>query len=258
MNIQNQKLTKIAEDIRNVYITGQQIAPVRESEPDFTLEEAYTVQLMNETLRVRGGDAVVGWKIGLCDKALQISMGAREPDRGPLYSSGLAAGDTAGLRLFQPKVEAEIAFVMGRDLGEGADESAVLEATEYITAAYEVVDTRIKDWNNTVRDSVADGASGCGFALGDVHMKPTADTKLISAVMRKNGETVARGDATAVMGDPLSSVAWLANDLAKNGRCLSRGDIVLSGALAGAVPVSRGDVVETEFSGLGTLRLEIK
>jgi 2-keto-4-pentenoate hydratase len=219
---------------------------------------AYGVQQQGVAARIASGAVVVGRKIGLTSPAVQRQLGVDQPDFGVLLDD-MQYSDGAALpigRLLQPRVEAELAFVLGADLTDGPfDEEAVAAAVDHAVAALEIVDSRIAGWDITFADTVADNASAGLFVLGTERVRLDAVVpREVSMTMSVNGAVVSTGTGAASLGDPLAALAWLATTARELGTPLTAGDIVLSGALGPVVPVVAGDQVEATISGLGTVR----
>lgn len=225
--------------------------------PDISNEEAYQVQLAGMQLRQADGQTLVGKKIGLTSKAMQSALGVFEPDYGYITDQMMVLeGDTLSLgELIAPKVEAEVAFVLKEDLpGPGVTVSKVLQATAGIMPALEIIDTRIKDWKIKIQDTIADGASiGKIIVSGRLVPVDEFDMRLMGLVLEKNGEVIATAAGAAVLGHPANAVAWLANKLSGYGISLKAGDIVMSGSLTAACPVTAGDSVRATFDRLGAV-----
>ena len=256
--MKDQLLSAIAEELHEAARTHSAVRHLSERFPELTAEDAYRIQKMNRDQRTAEGASAVGYKIGLTATDLMRSMNVSEPDYGVLFQDKRVPtdGEVAFDRLFEPKVEAEIAFIMGEDLPANALPEDVRKAVAYITAAFEIVETRIPGWRNRITDTVADNASAGHFMLSEMGIVPdTVDFPLLCAAIRKNGALLAEGSAEVVMGDPLRSVAWLGNKLRQHGELLKKGDIVLSGALCGAHIAVPGDRFEADFGPLGILRI---
>lgn len=220
---------------------------------------AYAAQDLLVARRVASGETLVGAKLGLTSRAKQVAMGVDEPLYGWL-TSGMVLREDAPLdlsRYLHPRVEPEIAFVLGRDLAGPATIVSVLAATEWVCPALEVIDSRYSDFRFALPDVIADNASAAGFVLGGLLREPAAlgDLRLAGCVTRVNGEVVATAAGAAVMGHPAQAVAWLADRLGERGRVLPAGSIVLSGALTNAFAVTRGSSVDVEIEGLGHVGL---
>lgn len=237
--------------------TLTQIPPVRESHGIADVEAAYAVQALNTARWIEAGRRPVGAKIGLTSKAVQDQLGVGEPDFGTLWADyAFGEGDVVPLRRFmQPKVEAEIAFVIGRRLDD--PQISLTRLTGAIDCAYaavEIVDSAIAAWNIRLADTVADNASGGGFALGTEPRRiGDVDLRLGGMVLTLNGRPASIGVGAACLGHPLNATLWLARRMAELGRPLEAGDIVLSGALGPMVPVAAGDVCTVEIQGFAPL-----
>lgn len=224
------------------------IPPLTESPGIGDTDLAYAVQMAWTERRIAGGDGLLGRKIGLTSLAMQEQLGVSEPDYGSLWSSRYfpASGGRAEIpadTFIAPRIEGEIAFLLGEGLsGPDVTPEQALAATEALAPAFEIVDSRIEDWRIKLPDTIADNASYGAFTTGpwDPSLKQTDLSSLNMRVERSN-ETVGEGEGSAAMGDPALCVAWLANKLHTFGISLQAGDVVLSGALAAAVPVAKGD-----------------
>ncbi|CAB3393573.1 2-keto-4-pentenoate hydratase [Kyrpidia spormannii] len=230
------------------------IPPLTEEEPGITVQEAYRVQLEVVRRKLALGETVVGHKIGLTSRPMQEMFGVGEPDYGHLFRSmAYESGSEIDYPLLQPRVEAEIAFILKRDLeGPGLGIHDVLQATDYVVPAIEVVDSRIENWRIKLPDTVADNASSGCFVLGG---RPTrvedVDLELVGMVLSEDGEVVQTGAGAAVLGHPAFAVAWLANKLAEFGTPLKAGHVVLSGAVSAAVAAKAGSRYVVNFGKLG-------
>lgn len=248
--------TRLARLLEEAWEGRRPVQPLSESHGLSRVEDAYAVQAAWTELRLARGERVVGRKIGLTSRAMQEQLGVREPDYGTLWASRYfpATGGrvTFPADLFlQPRVEGEIAFLIGRRLqGPGVTLQEVLASTEAVAAAIEVVDSRIADWRITLADTVADNASFGAFTVGPWSRAWLyRDLRLTGMLVSHNGVEVVQGIGAAALGHPARAVAWLANKLAEFGVSLEPGDIVLSGALGRAVPVAAGDTISVEFDG---------
>ena len=252
MNVQ-----QMAKKLMDAEKNKQSVEPLTVSFPNISVDEAYYIQQEQISERVANGAVVVGKKIGLTSKAMQDMFQVNEPDYGHLLDDMICVdGEAISLDEFiQPKLEFEIAFVLKKDLkGPGVTILDVIEATEYIAPAFEVIDSRIKDWQIRFEDTVADNGSSARAIIGGT---PTliedVDLAKIGMAVYKNGEFLDSAAGAAVMGNPTRAVAWLANALGKYDISLYAGEIVLSGALTAAVPIEAGDTFTAEFAHIGSV-----
>ncbi len=231
------------------------IDPFTEIYPEITVDEAYRIQLITVEAQLSEGRKVVGKKIGLTSPAMQQMFNVNEPDYGHLFDNMLAyqGAEVSASRLLQPRIEGEIAFVMERDLmGPGVTPADVMRSTAGVTAALEIIDSRIRDWKIKIQDTVADNASSGAFVLGSKLVPLTdLDLRCVGFVMTKNGQLAATGAGAAVLGNPVQSVAWLANKMGEYEISLKAGEVILSGAAAAAVPVQAGDSIHLTVDRIG-------
>jgi 2-keto-4-pentenoate hydratase len=235
------------------------IPPLAETFPSMDVVDSYEIQLLNIRDRIAAGATVNGHKVGLSSEAMQKMMGVDEPDYGHLLSDMEVFHDRpveAG-RYCYPRVEVEVAFILGEPLpGEGCTEDDVIAATEAVAPAIELIDSRIVDWRIGLVDTIADNASSAGYVLGPERVKPNElDLLTIEARLHKNGEQVASGRSDAVLGNPVTAVAWLARKVASFGVRLEAGHVVLPGSVHRAVDVAAGDDFTAELDGLGHVNL---
>jgi len=233
-----------------------QISPitVRES---IALDDAYAIQLENVRRVVSMGHAISGKKIGLTSEGIQKQLGVNEPDYGHLFATmDCADGKVKTYELIQPKIEGELAFILKADLSGGnVTVQDVRDATDYVQAAFEIVDSRIDNWRIRLEDTVADNASSGRYILGGKKLNiDEVDLPTISMKLYKNGKPVAEGRGSAVLGDPCIAVAWLANRLWGYGVTLKKGEVILSGAFSVAPEAKKGDTFEAEFSSFGEIK----
>jgi 2-keto-4-pentenoate hydratase len=233
------------------------IAPVSGTHGIAGLEAAYAVAELNTQARLAEGRRIVGLKVGLTSKVVQQQLGVDQPDFGVLFDDMefLNGQDAPVSTLMQPKVEAEVAFIVARDLqGPAPSWGEFLGCLAYALPALEIVDSAITDWKISLVDTVADNAS-CGlYVLGD---QPVAvgDVSLgeIGMQLRQNGQTVSVGTGAACLGHPLRAAFWLARTMAARGQGLRAGQVILSGALGPMVPVAVGDLVHADMGALGSV-----
>ena len=245
---------ELARRLRDAY-TSEAIAPLRDGLEPTDIAGAYTVQHLNTDHWVGQGRKIVGRKIGLTAKAVQAQLGVHQPDFGVLFDDMEVAngGMLAPASTLEPKAEAEVALILGKDLTmEDPTPEDVAAATDCAMAALEIVDSRIADWKIQFADTVADNGSSAFFVLGETR-KPLSGLDLYSCgmVMEINDEIVSVGAGAACLGHPLNAAAWLAKTLVSVGQHLRAGDIVLTGALGPMVTLTPGDRVVARVGGLG-------
>jgi 2-keto-4-pentenoate hydratase len=252
-----QAVTQAAALLREAAASGTPVAPVRELIGRDDVEAAYAVQRLNVEARVAAGARVVGRKIGLTSVAVQQQIGVDQPDFGVLLDDmAFADGDAVPFdAVLQPKVEAEVAFVLKDDLAEGdLDLEQVRGAIDYAVAAVEVCGSRVAGWDISFGDTVADNASSGVYVLGAERRTLDEVTPAeVTMSMTLNGEEVSVGNGAACLGDPLNAVAWLARKAREFGDPLRAGQVILSGALGPMRAVTPGAEVTVAISGLGTV-----
>jgi 2-keto-4-pentenoate hydratase len=256
------KIEKFAAQLLQAEATQVGIDPLTVTDSEITVDEAYYIQLENIKKKLSEGQKIVGKKIGLTSLAVQKMLGVDEPDYGHLLDSMVVEnGGTIDVKtMLQPKIEGEIAFVLKKDLkGPNVTAVDVIQATDYILPALEIVDSRVQDWKIKLQDTVADNASSGLYVLGG---KPTkiedVDLELIGMVLSQNGEMVNTGVGAAALGNPATCVAWLANRLADYDITLKAGEVILSGALSGMVVAKAGDSFTARFAHLGQVSVNFK
>ncbi|MBQ0887176.1 2-keto-4-pentenoate hydratase [Streptomyces ambofaciens] len=251
--------TKAADALLTAERTGEPCPPVRSLLPEGDIDAAYGVQRLNAERGLAAGRRVAGRKIGLTSPAVQTQLGVDQPDFGTLFAD-MAVPDggtvTAG-RLIQPKVEAEVALVLGADLPHrDCTVADVIRATDFALAALEIVDSRIADWDITIVDTVADNASSGLYVLGGTPVPLSGlDLRAVRMTITRDGsaEPVSEGTGADCLGGPLNAAAWLASTLAAAGDPLRAGDVVLTGALGPMAVASPGDRFEARISQLGRI-----
>ncbi len=253
---------ELAAELAQAERSREPIAPLTAAHPDIDVVDAYEIQLINIRQRVAEGARVLGHKVGLSSKAMQQMMGVDEPDYGHLLDEMQVFEDTpvkAGRYLY-PRVEVEVGFILAADLpGAGCTEDDVLGATEALAPSIELIDTRITDWKIALCDTIADNASSAGFVLGKSRVSPgNIDVQAIDAVLTRNGEVIAEGRSDAVLGNPVTAVAWLARKVESFGVRLRKGDVVLPGSCTRAIDARAGDEFVADFTGLGSVRLSFE
>ncbi|MFD9666412.1 2-keto-4-pentenoate hydratase [Rhodococcus sp. NPDC059968] len=248
--------------LRNAERDRSPIDPLTTVFPGIDVVDAYEIALINIRSRLEAGETVYGHKVGLSSEVMQKMMGVDEPDYGHLLSSMVYAEgtpiDTA--QFCYPRIEVEIGYVLGETLpGEGCTEADVLAATEYIVPSIELIDSRIANWKIGLADTIADNASSAGVILGAGRVEPAnVDIGGISAVLFQGDEEIARGEASAVLGNPTKAVAWLARKVASFGVRLEAGHVILPGSCTRAIDARPGDVFRADFSDIGSISVEFK
>jgi 2-oxopent-4-enoate/cis-2-oxohex-4-enoate hydratase len=253
-----QRIESLGAELYRALRRQSTVAPLTEREPDISIEDAYHISLHMVNLRVEmDGETIIGKKIGVTSAPVQQMLGVFQPDFGFLTDT-MQYPDEAVIpiagNMIQPRAEGEIAFRLNRDLaGPGVTEQDVLDATATIIPCFEIVDSRIDDWKIKIQDTVADNAS-CGvYVLGDTEVDPREfDLPKLKMKIYKNGEFHSEGLGSAVQGNPLTAVAWLANTLGEFGIPFKAGELILSGSLAPLIPVVAGDRMHLELDGVGT------
>ncbi|MGW2514823.1 2-keto-4-pentenoate hydratase [Streptomyces scopuliridis] len=252
-------VVKAAAVLANATRTRTPCGPVRVLFDDGDIESAYAVQRLNAQHGQEAGRRAVGRKIGLTSQAVQFQLGVGQPDFGVLFADMEVpeGGEVPAGRLIQPKVEAEVALVLGRDLPHRQCSVVdVLRATDFALPALEIVDSRVRDWDISIVDTVADNASSGLYVLNGTPVPLTAlNLASVQMTMTRNGEVVSRGSGADCLGNPLNAVAWLASTLAGLGDPLRAGDLVLTGALGPMASAGPGDVFEACISTLGSVRV---
>jgi 2-oxo-3-hexenedioate decarboxylase len=248
-----------AQEIADTLVTAERerkgIAQFSDEHPDIPVETAYEAQKLFIRSKLDAGESFVGWKLGLTSKNKQQAMGLAAPLYGRVTSGMLLPyGEPVHLdRFIHPRVESEIAFLLGRDVdGATATTASVLAACEGVFPALEILDSRYADFKFTLPDVIADNASAAGVVCGGRLLPPSAlDVQLEGMVLRHDGEVVDTAAGAAVSGHPAAAVAWLAREAGH----LPAGSLVLSGGLTAPVALRPGSVVSAEFTSLGSVTL---
>ncbi|KUH99582.1 2-keto-4-pentenoate hydratase [Mycolicibacterium acapulense] len=260
--LSDQVRQKLAADLAQAERSKVPVPPLTDAHPDIDVVDAYEIQLINIRQRVAEGATVIGHKVGLSSKAMQQMMNVDEPDYGHLLDEMAVHEDTPvkSADYLYPRVEVEVGFILADDLpGEGCTEDDVLAATAAFAPAIELIDTRITDWKIKLCDTIADNASSAGWVLGENRVSPKdIDITAIDAVLTRNGEVVAKGRSDAVLGNPVTAVAWLARKVDSFGVRLKAGDIVLPGSCTKAFDATPGADYVADFAGLGSVHLSFE
>ncbi len=251
----NRNVEAAAKRLREAAQKGIPCEPIRNLIGMDDLEKAYAVQEINTSLRIAQGARVVGSKIGLTSKAVQKQLGVDQPDFGMLWNDTeiLNGGEVSMKHLMQPKAEAEIAFVIGKDLDKDIITSVdVLSAIEYALPSIEVVGSRIANWDIKITDTIADNASASHWVVGHRPVKlDRFDLINCKMKMENNGALVSEGVGKACLGSPINALLWLAQKMKSLGKPMQAGDLILSGAIGPMVAAKAGDNFHVTIEGLG-------
>ena len=244
-----------ADALWRAEVERQPIGPLTAEYPGMDVADAYAVQLLNVERRVATGRVVRGRKVGLSSRAMQEMMGVDEPDYGHLLDDMFVFedGEVEIGTLCQPRVEPEVAFVLEEDLPTlGCNVADVLRSTAYLVPAIEIIDSRIADWKITLCDTIADNASSGQLVLGG-RATPIdrVDLRSLEVTLWRNSEVLAKGSTGAVLGNPVTAVAWLANKLGSFGAVVEAGSVVLPGSCTRAFDVTSGDCIQATFDTVG-------
>lgn len=252
---------KLAECLVNSENTKQEVIRITMDNPKLSVAQAYRIQEALVSIKLEQGHRIIGPKMGLTSQAKMKQMGVDEPIYGYIFDYMVVASDGVIHRseLIHPKAEAEIAFIMGRDLeGPGITGPQVLAATAYVLPAIEIIDSRYEDFKFTLPDVIADNASSSRVVFGDQIIKPQGlDLELVGVTMSINGVVKALGAGAAVLGHPARAIAMLANMLAKKGDRIKAGEVILSGAITEALFIAPGDVVTVRIGSLGEVEFVV-
>lgn len=257
-----------AADLLNAETTGEQIGLLTIRHPDMGMDDAYAVQSAIYRAKLAQGRRVVGWKIGLTSKAMQYALNIDIPDSGILFDDMVFEhGATVPKgRFIQPRIEAEIAFVMKSPIG-GADVTRddVIAATDYVAPSIEILDTRIERFDaetgktRTVFDTISDNAANAGIVLGpQKHAVDAFDLRWVGAITSRNGDVEETGLGAGVLNDPVESVVWLARRMAQYGQSIEPGQIILSGSFIRPVECPPGVQITADFGSFGTVDISFE
>ncbi len=241
--------------------TAIPVEPFTDNDPGLDLADGYVVQQHLVRMLLADGERIAGYKVGLTSRPMQQMAGAGSPDYGPVLASTVypSGAQVPMSRFIQPRIEAEIAFVLGERLeGPGISVADASRATAGVAASMEIIDSRIVGWRVKLADTVADLAAG-GAAVLSSRIVPLAglDTRLIGVMLTRSGELAGTGAGAAALGDPLTALAWLANTLGEHGIALEPGQLVMTGSMHAAVPMAAGDVFRADFDRLGPVTVRV-
>ncbi|MCM2973312.1 2-oxo-hepta-3-ene-1,7-dioic acid hydratase [Larsenimonas suaedae] len=263
MALTDAQIAAAADDLLAAEASRKQIGLLSKRYPGMTLDDAYAIQTAQMTRKTRD-HAILGWKIGLTSKVMQDALGIDTPDSGVLYD--YMRYDTGAVipkgHFIQPRIEAEIAFVMKAPLEGDVTREDVLAATEYVTPAIEILDTRIvrKDeetgQTRVIFDTVSDNAANAGIVLGTERHDPSAlDLRWVGSIVKHNDDVVATGLGAGVLDDPVTGLVWLARRMATYGQRIEAGQVILSGSFIGPVECPSGSRIEADYGAFGSVSL---
>lgn len=249
--------SEAVQALLDAYRSGEPIDPLTDRFADLDVDDAYAIQVGQVKQWQAGGAVIKGHKVGLSSAAMQRQLGVDQPDFGHLTDRmfHLESQPIDPSAFVAPKVEPEIAFVLGKPLaGPGVTVAEAMAAVEFVMPALEIIDSRIRDWKIKLVDTIADNASSGGVVLGSTATPLSqVDVRLVGGVLYRNEEVVGTGSCGEVLGSPLNALVWLANVLGRRGVTLEAGHVVLPGAITAAVSVAAGDVVRATFARLGSV-----
>lgn len=257
-------ISAVAADLLAAEETRQQIGVLSVRHPDITLDDAYAIQSAQIAQKLAAGRSIIGWKIGLTSKVMQDALGIDTPDSGVLYDDMLfeTGGTVPAGRFIQPRVEAEIAFIMKAPIDGNVTREQVLAATEAVVPSLEILDTRIQRIDpatgqaRKIFDTVADNAANAGIVLGkERHAPGTHDLRWTGAIVRKNDEVVATGLGAAVLDDPVMGIVWLARRMGQYGQRIEAGQVILSGSFVAPLECPPGTVIDADFGAFGSVSI---
>jgi 2-oxo-hept-3-ene-1,7-dioate hydratase len=245
--------------------TGRQIGLLSLSHPGMTLDDAYAVQDALVAAKLAAGRQRIGWKIGLTSRAMQQALNITTPDSGVLFDDMLfeTGGRVTKGRFIQPRIEAEIAFVMARDLeGTNCTRDDVIAATDHVVPALEILDTRIlrsdpaTGQTRVITDTISDNAANAGIVMGaEKHVIDAHDLRWVGAIVSRDGTVEETGLGAGVLNDPVTAVLWLAQRLAGHGQSIRAGDIVLSGSFIRPLEAPPGSDIHADFGPFGSVQI---
>ena len=256
-------IAQLARQLYDARKTRVQLRHFSRQYPGMTIEDGYAIQREWVKLELADGRTIKGRKIGLTSRAMQLSSQITEPDYAPLMDDMFfePGTDIPISRFIAPRVEVELAFVLGRALkGPHVTIFDVLSATEYVTPAIEIIDSRIEQFDRDTQamrkvfDTISDFAANAGIVLGGRPVRPhDVDLRWVGALLHKNGVIEETGLAAGVLGHPATGVAWLANKIAPYGELLNAGDVVLAGSFTRPTPAAAGDTFHADYGSLGSI-----
>ncbi len=242
----------------------EQIGLLSLAHPGMTMDDAYAVQAALMRAKLAAGRKVIGWKIGLTSKAMQDALKIDTPDSGVLFDDMIF--ETGGVvpegRFIQPRVEAEIAFVMKAPLDGRVTRAQVIAATDYVAPSLEILDTRILRADpatgraRVIVDTISDNAANAGIVLGEARHNPRlVDLRWAGAIVKRDGEVEETGLGAGVLNDPVMGIVWLAERMGQYGQRIEPGQVILSGSFIRPVECPAGSHVEADFGAFGHVEI---
>ena len=264
MVLNEAQINQLASRLIEAEATCQQIGLLSDLHPDMGMDDAYAIQKAILKHKLALGRTVMGWKIGLTSRAMQQALNIDIPDSGVLFDDMLFKNDCvvpAG-RFIQPRVEAEIAFVMKSPLtGDTITREDVIAATDYVAPSLEILDTRVQRVsadtgnNRTVIDTISDNAANAGIVLGDkTHDVSAFDLRWVGAIVSRDGEVEETGLGAGVLNDPVAGIVWLTRRMSQYGQDIKAGDVILSGSFIRPLETTSGTVIEADYGDFGTVK----
>lgn len=253
-----------AESLLHAEDTREQIELLSIKHPDMTLDDAYAIQSSQMERKLAQGRKIIGWKIGLTSKVMQDALGITTPDSGVIYDDMLFehGATVPANRFIQPRIEAEIAFVMKAPLSGKVTREDVIAATDYVTSSIEILDTRIKrvdaatGQTRKIFDTVSDNAANGGIVLGpERHAPEDFDLRWVGAIVSKNDEVVATGLGAAVLNDPVMGIVWLSERMGQYGQRIEAGQVVLAGSFVAPIECPSGTRIDADYGSFGRVAI---
>ncbi len=266
MTLSEEEIRQAGADLHQAEITGKQTGLLSKRHPALDMDDAYAIQAALVEHKVASGRKITGWKIGLTSKAMQYALGIDIPDSGVLFDDmHFENGTTVGAgRFIQPRIEAEIAFVMKHDVaGENVTAREIIDATDYVVPAIEILDTRIlradpeTGETRKIVDTISDNAANAGIVMGiQQHKIDDIDLRWVGAIVSRNGEVEETGLGAGVLNDPVTSMLWLAQRLGKYGLGIKAGEVVLSGSFIRPIECPAGTSIEADYGPFGSVHVK--
>lgn len=266
MSLTPEQVSSSASRLLEAELQHQQIGLLSLEHPSLTMDDAYQIQAALMAQKLQAGRSILGWKIGLTSRAMQMALNITTPDSGILFDDMLFAnaGTVPQGRFIQPRIEAEIAFVMKDAIaGENITRADVIAATDYVAPSIEILDTRIvrvdseTGQTRNVFDTISDNAANAGIVLGDEkHAVDAHDLRWVGAIVSANGSIEETGLGAGVLNDPVESVVWLARRMAQYGQKIEPGQVILSGSFIRPIECPSGTNIHADFGDFGRVTID--